>query len=168
MASPESSIQRLRAAITDGRTANIRYRQKELQSLHSALAEHLDALAAAISEDTGVTSAEVEAELFLTMNCLRHSYDSLDFAKENKEEFLISNGKDNVERRIGVGLVAIRPTFHTRLFSVLSPICTAIAAGNCVLIEVSTAFQRLKSVTDEFVSLSKRHSAWTNYSKPSS
>lgn len=138
MASPEPTIQRLRAAITDGRTANIRYRQKELQNLHNVLTENADALATAISQDTGATSAEVEAELFLTMDSLGHFYDSLDFEKEIKEEYLVTNGKDNLGRRIGVGLVAIRPTVHTRLFSVLSPICAAIAAGNCMLLEVST------------------------------
>ena len=145
MTSPESTVQRLRAAIIDGRTANVRYRQKELQALHTALIENADALATAISQDTGATSAEVEAELFLTTDCLRHAYDSLDFGKELKEEFLVSNGEDNTGRRIGVGLVAIRPTFHTRLFSVLSPICGAIAAGNCVLLEVSIYLHCLNS-----------------------
>ena len=139
MASHESTIQRLRAAITDGRTANIRYRQNELHTLHVALTENADALAAAISQDTGSTSAEIEVELFLTMDSLRHFYNSLDFEKEIKEEYLVVNGQDNVGRRTGVGLVVILPTSHTRLFSVLSPICAAITAGNCILLEVSSS-----------------------------
>lgn len=137
MASQDPTILRLRAAITDGRTANIRYRQNELHKLHSALTENADALANAISQDTGATSAEVEAELFLTMDSLRHLYDSLNFVKEMKEEYLVTNGEDNLGRRIGVGLVVVRPTSHTRLFSVLGPICAALAAGNCILLEVS-------------------------------
>jgi acyl-CoA reductase-like NAD-dependent aldehyde dehydrogenase len=139
MASHESTIQRLRAAVTDGRTANIRYQQNQLQTLHVALTENADALAAAISQDTGSTSAEVEVELFLTMDSLRHFYHSLDFEREIKEEYLVKNGKDNLERRTGVGLVVILPTSHTRLFSVLSPICAAITAGNCILLEVSSS-----------------------------
>ena len=104
-----------------------------------ALTESADALAAAISQDAGSTSVEVEVELFLTMDALQHFYYSLDFDKEIKEEYLVVNGKDNVERRTGVGLVVILPTSHTRLFSVLSPISAAIAAGNCILLEVSSS-----------------------------
>jgi acyl-CoA reductase-like NAD-dependent aldehyde dehydrogenase len=143
MAPQDPTIQRLRAAITDGRTANIRYRQKEFQNLHAALAENADALAGAILQDTGSTSAEIEAELFLTMDGLRHFYDGLDFEKEMKDEYLVANGENNVGRRIGVGLVAIRPTFHTRLFSTMVPIFAAVAAGNCVLLEVCAIMQQI-------------------------
>jgi acyl-CoA reductase-like NAD-dependent aldehyde dehydrogenase len=150
MASQEPTIQRLRAAITDGRTANIRYRQKELQSLHAALSEYADELASAIANDTGATSAEVEAEIYLTMDSLRNFYDGLDFEKKTKEEYLVANGKNNIERRIGVGLVAIKPTFHTRTFSILSPICAAVAAGNCVLLEVGTSSALHNLIIDRF------------------
>lgn len=136
MASQDPTIQRVRAAITDGRTANIRYRQKELQNLHAALTENADPIADAISKDTGATTAEVEAELFLTLDSLREFYDGLDFKKELKDEFAVVNGEDNVARRVGVGLVVVRPTSHTRLYSVVAPICAAVAAGNCVLLEV--------------------------------
>ena len=136
MGSPESTVQRLRGATIDGRTANIRYRQKELQSLHNGLKENADALITAISQDTGATGQEVETELFLAMDSLRHCYDSLNFDKEMTEEYLVACGKSNPGRRVGVGLVVIRPTFHTRLFSVLSSLCAAIAAGNCILLEV--------------------------------
>jgi len=134
--SPDSIIQRLGAAITDGRTANIRYRQNEFQKLHTALTENADALANAIAKDTQATSSEIEVELFLTMNSVRHFHDSLDFGKELKEEYSITDGKDNPHWRVGVGLVVIRPTTHTRLYSVVAPICAAIAAGNCILLEV--------------------------------
>lgn len=70
------------------------------------------------------------------MDVLRQSYDSLDFEKELKEEYSITNGDDNLSRRVGVGIVLIRPTSHTRLYSVVAPVCAAIAAGNCVLLEV--------------------------------
>ena len=137
MASQDPTIQRLRAAITDGRTANVRYRQKELQNLHVALTENADSIADAISKDTGATSAEVEAEIFLTLDSLRSSYDGLHFEKEMKDEYAVVSGEDNAGRRIGVGLVVVRPTSHTRLYSVVAPICTAVAAGNCILLEVS-------------------------------
>lgn len=70
------------------------------------------------------------------MSAIRHFYDSIDFAKELKEECLVTTGVDNVSRRVGVGLVVIRPTTYTRFYSVISPIAAAIAAGNCILLEV--------------------------------
>ena len=138
MASQDPTIQRLLAAVADGRTANIRYRQNELQNLHETLTENANSFADAISQDTGATSAEVEAELFLTLDSLRHFYDGLDFEKELKDEYAVANGVDNLERRIGAGLVVVRPTSHTRLYSVVAPISAAVAAGNCVLLEVGS------------------------------
>ncbi len=138
--SQSSSLQRLRAAVIDRRAESVRYRQKQLQSLHGALREQAQAICAAIGKDSPASTTEVEAEFFLTMNHIRHFYSSLDNAKEVKEEYLITTGVDNTSRRVGVGLVVIRPTTHTRFYSILCPVATAIAAGNCVLLEVGELF----------------------------
>jgi acyl-CoA reductase-like NAD-dependent aldehyde dehydrogenase len=132
----DPAIHHLQAAVTDGRTANIRYRQNEFQKLHAMLVENPDAISVAITKDTQGTSSEIEAEIFLALESLRDHYDSLDFAKELKEEYSISNGEDNGSRRVGVGIVFIRPTSHTRFYSILAPIGAALAAGNCILLEV--------------------------------
>lgn len=130
------AIRRLQAAVTDGRTSNIRYRQNEFQKLHAILAENADAISVAIAKDTQGSTSEIETEIFLTLESLRHHYDSLDFAKELREEYSITNGENNVNRRVGVGIVLIRPTLHTRFYSILAPVLAAIASGNCILLEL--------------------------------
>ncbi|KAJ0294955.1 hypothetical protein CBS470a_000461 [Colletotrichum nupharicola] len=69
------------------------------------------------------------------MEAVRHFYESLDFGKELDTEYLVAHGKDNTTRRTGAGLVIIRPTTYTRLFSILSPLAAAIAAGSVVALE---------------------------------
>ena len=58
------------------------------------------------------------------------------FEKSIEEEYIISHNKGNLQRRVPYGLVFIRPQMHTRFFSIISAVAAAIAAGNCVLLEV--------------------------------
>lgn len=136
MADP-AAIERLQMSVADGRTENGRYRQGQLQALHRILREEAGQICSALSAGSrSSSSAEVEAEYYLAMNAVRHFYDGLDFEGELKEEYSVVRGKDNLSRRVGVGLVVIRPTAHTRLYSVVTPLAAAIAAGNCIVVEV--------------------------------
>lgn len=135
------AIERLQDAVTDGRAENIRYRQNQLQSLHSSLREEAGGLCAALAKDAhSSSSAEVEAEYYLAMDAVRHFYDSLDFDEEHEKEYAVTRSKDNATRRLGAGLVVIRPTSHTRFYSIITPLAAAISAGNCVIVEVSGVF----------------------------
>jgi len=129
-------LQRLRAAVIDGRTHNPGYRQRQLAALHGGLRTQSTAVCAAIAADSQSSSREVEAEFLLSMAVVRDSYEALDFDKVLQEESLAAEGRDNVTRRICLGLVVIRPIRHTRLYSILAPVVAAIAAGNCILVEV--------------------------------
>lgn len=137
MATDAAAIERLQTAVVDGRTENGRYRQDQLQSLHKILTEEAGHICAALQADCRASASEVEAEYYLAMDAVRHFYETLDFEKDLEVEYSIARGKDNPNRRLGVGLVVIRPTSHTRLYSVVTPLAAAIAAGNCVLLEVS-------------------------------
>jgi acyl-CoA reductase-like NAD-dependent aldehyde dehydrogenase len=127
----------LRAAVADGRTENIRYRQNQLQSFHATLRSHADKICDAIAQDsfTG-TRSEAEIEYHHAMSAITQFYSSLDFEKSLKDEYLLANGLDNISRRVGRGLVVLRPTTHTRFYSIVCPIAAAIAAGNCICLEV--------------------------------
>ena len=135
----DSPLQRLRASVNDRRAQNSMFRQKQLRSLHAELLVQADAICTAIAEDTQNSAAEVETEFYLTMAALRHFYESIDFAQELQEESLVTKSVDNPSRRVGAGLVIIRPATYTRLFSIIVPVAAAIAAGNCVLLEVYSA-----------------------------
>lgn len=129
-------------AVIDGRTENIRYRQNQLQSLHTALRNEAGSICSALAKDSQASAAEVETEYYLAMDALKHWYDSLDFAEEHKKEYAVVEGKDHPTRRLGVGLVIVRPTSHTRFYSVISPVAAAVSAGNCVVLEVSRISRR--------------------------
>jgi len=143
-------VQQLCAAVIDGRTENVRYRQNELFKLHETLITSSRDILSAISADTNVTSVdanfECEAEYYLCMNAVEQLYSSLNFERALKQEYLVANGADNKERRIGKGLVLIRPTTHTRFYSTMVPIATAIAAGNCICLEVRPIISFLERI----------------------
>jgi acyl-CoA reductase-like NAD-dependent aldehyde dehydrogenase len=130
------SIERLRASITEGRPESVRFRQNEFQRLHAALRENSASICDAISKDESCSTADSEKEFYLTMDALRTFYETLDFDHLLKQEYLVKEGKDNRNRRVGLGLVAIRPSSHSQFYSVLVPLGAAIAAGNCVILEV--------------------------------
>ncbi|KAK9422114.1 putative Aldehyde dehydrogenase domain-containing protein [Seiridium unicorne] len=146
MSSQESAVERLQLAVIDGRTENIRYRQNQLQGLHAALRNDAGTICSALARDSQASAAEVETEYYLATDAVRHWYDSLDFAEEHKQEYAVTEGKDNSTRRLGVGLVIIRPTSHTRLYSIISPLAAAISAGNCLedtLLQVDAVLRKI-------------------------
>lgn len=142
----DMGVQRLRATVTDGRCRNIRYRQKQLESLYEGLVASASALCDAIAKDSQSSNVEVEAEFSFAMAAIRHFYDDLDFEEALHHDYNTTRGKDHMTRRLGVGLVAIRPSSHTRLYSTLTAIAAAVAAGNCVILEVEPDFPNAEHV----------------------
>ncbi|CAM1508470.1 Fc.00g053180.m01.CDS01 [Cosmosporella sp. VM-42] len=141
-----AAIERLQDAVVDGRAETIRFRQNQLQSLHLELRNNEVAIRAAMAKDTAASTAEVETEFFLAMEAVRHFYEGINFEKSLEDEYLVKEGKDNLQRRVGYGLVVLRPTSHTRLFSVLSPLAAALAAGCCVILELQGSLLNLDEV----------------------
>ncbi|KAK7749728.1 hypothetical protein SLS53_000307 [Cytospora paraplurivora] len=141
-----AAVERLQASIVDGRTGSIRYRQDQLQALHTGLREESDNICSALLADTSLPGAEVEVEYYLAVDAVRHFYDSLDFEGELKAEYNVVYGKDNLLRRVGVGLVVIRPTGHTRFYSIVTPLAAAIAAGNTIILELPNTVRQVDSV----------------------
>lgn len=133
------TLSQLKAAVIDGRTENLRYRQNELQKLHATLRENADKILTVIAShgSSRKIGSEAETEYYLTLQAVANFYKSLDFSESLKNEYLIANGADNVDRRVGKGLVILRPTTHTRFYSIICPLAAAISAGNCILLEVS-------------------------------
>ena len=129
-------MENLRATATDGRVSNVRYRQDQLHFLHAALRNKSEEICSAIARDAASSKAASEMEFFLAVDSVRQAYQTLDFDNSLKEEYFVKFGKDNLSRRDRVGVVAIRPCTHSRFYSIVTPLAMAIAAGNCVLVEV--------------------------------
>lgn len=134
----KQALERIAESVTDGRAENVRYRQEELFNLHRLLVERAQAICQALESDGQGEQSKQEAEIeyYLTLDAVRHFYDSLDFDRELEQEYRVANGKNNEERRVGFGMVVVRPTSHTRFYSTVVPLAAALSAGNCVVVEV--------------------------------
>jgi acyl-CoA reductase-like NAD-dependent aldehyde dehydrogenase len=147
MANPLSkAFDRLLSSVTDGRAENTRFRQNQLHSLHARLKAQKTEICSALSSSSSSTSADAEAEYFLTLDAINQIYETLDFEKALKEEYLITTGANNVRRKVAVGLVTVKPSSHSRFYSAVVPSAAAVAAGNCILLEVSTLISKMIAV----------------------
>lgn len=129
-------LSRILTANIDGRTQNTRYRQSQFHRLQSTLVKHIADIQDAIRADSGHTHPEVRAEVVLALQELRTHYVSLSLEKDLEVEYRIAHGKDNPDGQRGVGIVYIVPCLHTLFFSVISALTAALAAGNCIVLEV--------------------------------
>lgn len=135
-----SPLQRIKAAIIDGRCREPRYIQKQLLTLHDALVREAAKCHEAIIRDTGCSSSEAWFEVHLTVQAIKHQYGTIDFRDCLEQEYSLAHSRNNTSRRMPFGCVYLVPSHNNRLYSTLQPSCAAIAAGNCVVIEVSRIY----------------------------
>jgi len=74
----------------------------------------------------------------MTVQAVKDQYEAIDFKESLQQEYSIAQGKQNLDRRLPFGCAYIVPCKHSRLYSIIQPAVAAIAAGNCVVIEVCT------------------------------
>ncbi|KAJ6094584.1 hypothetical protein N7467_002097 [Penicillium canescens] len=129
-------LSRILAANIDGRTQNARYRQSQFQKLQSNLVKHIASIQDAISSDSGHTRAEVHAEVVLALQDIRTHYSSVSLEKDLEAEYRIARGIDNADGMRGNGIVYIISNAHTLFYSIISALSAALAAGNCVVLEL--------------------------------
>jgi acyl-CoA reductase-like NAD-dependent aldehyde dehydrogenase len=129
-------MEKVRGTIIDGRLENVRYRQYQLQQLHLALRSGAEQLQDAICKDSGISKTIAKTEFYLAMDSVNKAYETLDFDQALKDEYLIKKGKDNLNSRSGLGVVAFRPSKHSRFYSIVTIVAMAIAAKNSLYLEV--------------------------------
>ncbi|KAF4188530.1 hypothetical protein CNMCM7927_001225 [Aspergillus lentulus] len=132
-----SQFSRLLAAEIDGRTQNPRYRQNEFHRLQSAVSQHIDEIQDAVQKDSGNVPEEVRAELCLALKEIRTHYLTLSLDKDLEKEYRVIAGKDNADSRRGAGIVYIVPSTHTMFYSIVSALSASLAAGNCIILELT-------------------------------
>ena len=127
------------SAVADRRTRDLRYRQRQLISLHRWISNNVAELENAISADDGLFDTEAQFVIALSVDELRKNYDSLDLKKELDIEYRIKNGRDNVERRLAEDIVYVIPDRFTLFYGVMSALCASVAAGSCCIVEVGAS-----------------------------
>lgn len=135
-----TSLERVQAAVVDGRARTPRYIQKQLSILHNALVNASEKIHTAIVQDSAQSSAETWLEIHQTLQAVKDQYSSINFTEFLVAEYSIANGKDRLERRRPYGCAYILLSRHTRFNSIAQPVAAAIAAGNCVVLEVQEKF----------------------------
>lgn len=121
----------------DGRAHSYRYKQAQFHRLYDILTKSASTLKLAIQADSVLTSIEADFEFARTLLELRTHYDSLDLEGDLKAARKVESGVDNVARTRPLGIVYIIPSKSSLAFSILSALGAAIAAGSCVIVEVS-------------------------------
>ncbi len=130
----------LTAACIEGRPRSVRHRQHQFHRLHDALVAAGTSIVEALQDDNGFLRREGVLEYLLALGELRSTYESVSLEAEIAAARAVEQGQDCLHRKIGVGIVYIRPD-RTRadVYGTLSPLCAALAAGNCIVVEVGFA-----------------------------
>ncbi|KAK5335515.1 hypothetical protein LTR98_008515 [Exophiala xenobiotica] len=123
---------RIEISCLEGRAQSIRLRQKLLHSLYNGLKSSTSALKEAIAVDSGNGEAEVALELALTISELRTHYDTLNVEEDLKEQ----RSPENLNATTNIGIIYVIPTKQNLFYSVISALTAALAAGNCVIVEL--------------------------------
>ncbi|KAL3440791.1 hypothetical protein BJX65DRAFT_316136 [Aspergillus insuetus] len=131
-----SRLSSVYGAALDGRTASVRFQQSQLIALHAKLQQLQAEACGAIVSDRRVTAAEADVECAMTTLAVKQYYESIDFDKCVKKEYQLAERQNSPDRRVGFGVVLIRPAEHTRWYSVVVAAAAAIAAGNTFAIEI--------------------------------
>lgn len=135
-ASSFNPFPRLSIACIERQARSVRYQQNQFRRLHGLLVDEKGLLLQALRDDFGFSDFEALFEFSLTLLELRYHYDSLDLKREVAASRAIEDKKQDASRTVGTGIVYIMP--RVGLLSILSPICAAMAAGNCVIVEVGS------------------------------
>ncbi|CAC9895064.1 unnamed protein product, partial [Aureobasidium pullulans] len=146
---PSTSIE---SAAIDGRARTPRFIQRQLANLHKAITTNAKIIQDAIVADTSVKLREAQLEIHLSISVVKELYDNFSVEEALSQEYRVARGQDWCDRNDAVGTIYLRPQSHNLVYSIVSPLANAIAAGNCVVIEIAEIIlQHLDRDTIAFV-----------------
>lgn len=126
------SLSRIEISRLEGRASSIRLRQNQFHRLHDVVTASEAAIKTALSESQGYGEDESALEYALALSELRTHYLSLDL----KRSVELSHSLEDLTATTGVGIIYLIPAEQNPFYSVISVLTAALAAGNCIVIEV--------------------------------
>ena len=133
----DTTLANLQATALTARCHNPFFRQKQLKALHDTLRQHAAVIKDAIASDSCTSEQEAIIEVAITLDLVKEYHGSVNASKELVEEYLVAQGKDDINRRAPWGVAYIEPhRTHTPFFSAIAALCAALASGNCVALKV--------------------------------
>ena len=138
-ASPQRlSFSRISIAEIEGIAGSVRHRQQQFHRVHTSLLKAKSSITEALRQDYSYTDWEADYEFLLALSELRNHYENLDLPSENATAHNIEQATENTHRSSALGIVYIIPDMkRSGFYAVISPLCAAMAAGNCIIVEVS-------------------------------
>ncbi|KAH8696272.1 Aldehyde/histidinol dehydrogenase [Talaromyces proteolyticus] len=136
------SFSRIQISCLEARPQSIRLRQNLFHSLHAALKSSEKTIKSAIAEDTSHDEWETSLEYTLAISELREHYSSLDLEQDLKRQKSV----EDLQGTTNVGIVYIIPSKQNQFYSVISALTAALAAGNCVVLELPTTLTQVSAV----------------------
>lgn len=146
------AIANIRSSAIDGRVHNPIFRKEQLKKLHQALVKKASTLQNAMEEGDALTATEIKLEYCLALQCIAEVQDGIDPREVLEAEYAIADGVDAPDARHPIGIAVIEPSSFAFLYSLVAAVAPAIAAGNCIIVQVRHVMvfkqRRLTSVID--------------------
>ncbi|KAI1626437.1 aldehyde dehydrogenase PutA [Exophiala viscosa] len=136
------SFSRIEISSLEGRAQSTRLRQKLFHSLHTTLGSSEKTIKDAILADSGYSKSEVNLEYALAISDLRKHYASVDLEQDLKAQKAV----ENLKATTNVGIVYIVPAKQNLFYCVISALTAALAAGNCVVVELPPTLTQVSGV----------------------
>ncbi|KAK4935800.1 hypothetical protein LTR10_023207 [Elasticomyces elasticus] len=138
----DDSFSRIEISSLEGRAQSTRLRQKLFHSLHATLRFSEKTIKDAILADSGHCESEVNVEYALAISDLRKHYASVDLEQDLKAQKAV----ENLAATTNVGIVYVIPAKQNLFYSVISALTAALAAGNCVVVELPPTLTQVSGV----------------------
>jgi acyl-CoA reductase-like NAD-dependent aldehyde dehydrogenase len=142
----QGAAERIRSSTIDGRAITPRFRQRQLAALQASLVKSRHEILSAITNDTKRTKSEAEAQYYIALQALKTLYLTLDPLKMIEEEYSLARSQSNPSKRGPYGCAYIVPSAESPFYSAVIPVAAAIAAGNCVVLELQQNLSELTSL----------------------
>jgi hypothetical protein len=132
----QQSFPRIAIASIEGTARSVRHRQQQFIVLFNSLLRLKLDLVDAIKNDFNFSDAEALFEYSLTLKEIKTHYENLNMGIENAKRRSFETGEDNKDHTVPFK-AAVYIASQRSLFSTLAPLAAAMAAGNCIILEVS-------------------------------
>jgi hypothetical protein len=132
------SVQRVLDAAVLGQARSPRFIQQELSKLHAALRKQGSVIRNTFKDESRQTTAEVEIVYALALEAVAAFSRDRNFHEAIHAEYNLARLENSAGRLSPYSTAYIIPSRYNLLYSVVTAVAAAIAAGSCVILEVET------------------------------
>lgn len=129
-------IERVLASAIEGQAQSLRFIERQLSKLHESLTNASAEIRESIRKDSKFSSSEIDVLFALTLEHLASRLSESRFDTVLHSEYALARSENAPNNLAAYGTVYIVPAKYNLLYSCVTAVAAAIAAGNCVILEV--------------------------------